>query len=71
MKFAPLALIVCGALGFPIVGGCDREISHTETTAQKSDGTVSHKETTVKEKPDGTIVKERDKSVNKPAPNNP
>ena len=71
MKFATLALIICGALSFPVVGGCDRELSHSETTAEKSNGTVTHKETTVKEKPDGTIVKETDKSVNKPAPNNP
>ena len=65
-------LLSCGLVGVPIaVCGCDRELSHSETTAQKSDGTVKHEETTVKEKPDGTVVKEQEKSVNKPANPNP
>ena len=71
MRVPALSLLLCGALSLPIFCGCDRELSHQEKTATKSDGTVVHNETTVKEKPDGTVVKEQEKSVNKPGNPNP
>ena len=71
MRNATSILVLSGALIFPIVGGCDKELSHSETTETKSNGTQVHKETDVKEKPDGTIVKEQQKSVDKPANPNP
>jgi hypothetical protein len=67
-----MALVLCGALAMPFIGGCDREVSHHETTEKKADGTAVHNESTVKEKPDGTVVKETEKSVDKPStPPNP
>ena len=44
------------ALSFLLVG-CDREVSHTETTSASSDGTVKSKEKTVSQAPDGTVTK--------------
>jgi hypothetical protein len=44
------------ALSFLLVG-CDREVSHTETTSASSDGTVKSKEKTVTQTPDGTVTK--------------
>ena len=58
-----VALALGGALvGSPFMIGCDREVAHDETVKTNSDGSTTHKETTVKEKPDGTIVKEQEKS---------
>jgi len=49
--------------------GCDREVAHEEKTVKNADGTGSHQETTVKEKSDGTVVKESEKKVDN-TPNN-
>ena len=65
-----LSLLFAVALAAPTIGytvGCDRELAHDETTTVKSNGTTAHKETTVKEQPDGTVVKEQQKSVDVPA----
>lgn len=50
------------------LSGCDREVSHTEKTTVKEDGTVKHKETTVKQAPDGTVTKEESEKNIKPPP---
>jgi hypothetical protein len=67
--FVLSAVLAAPTLGYVV--GCDRELAHDETTKTKSDGTTTHNETTVKEKPDGTVVKEQQKDVNKPASPNP
>jgi hypothetical protein len=66
-----MSLLFATALALPTLSytvGCDRELAHDETTTSGPNGT-SHKETTVKEKPDGTIQKTQEKSVNHDAPN--
>ncbi len=52
-------------LGLPLMVGCDDTIAHKETVKTDSDGDRTRSETTVKEKADGTIVKEETKSVNR------
>ena len=37
--------------------GCDRQVSHTESSSVSSDGTVQSKEKTVTQAPDGTVTK--------------
>jgi hypothetical protein len=55
------------ALGLAcLLTGCDREVSHTEKTTVKSDGTVQKKETTVKQAPDGTVTKEESEKTARP-----
>jgi len=44
------------ALSFLLVG-CDREVSHTQSTSESSDGAVKSKEKTVTQAPDGTVTK--------------
>ena len=44
------------ALSFLLVG-CDREVSHTKSSSESSDGTVKSKEKTVTQAPDGTVTK--------------
>ena len=44
------------ALSFLTVG-CDRQVSHTESSSVSSDGTVKSKEQTVTKAPDGTVTK--------------
>jgi len=56
-----LTLVLAGA---PMVGGCDREVSKDETTQTHPDGSVSKDSTVVTEKPDGTVVKQQDHTVN-------
>jgi hypothetical protein len=61
------SLIVLASLvgGVPILTGCEREISHTESVKETPGGGVKKTETTVKENPDGTISKETEtKRVN-------
>ena len=58
------SMLSVSLLGLPVLVGCDDTLAHKETTKQNSDGSSSHRETSVKEKADGTIVKEERKSVN-------
>jgi len=57
------------ALSFLLVG-CDREVSHTESSSVNKDGTVKSKEKTVTQSPDGTVTKTEESktttSTNKP-----
>lgn len=49
--------------------GCDRQISHSETSSTSSDGTVKSKEKTVTQSPDGTVTKSEESkttTTNKP-----
>ena len=57
------------ALSFLLVG-CDREVSHTDSSTVKSDGTVKADEKTVTKSSDGTVTKTEESksttSTNKP-----
>ncbi len=50
-------------IGAPVLVGCDREVKHDETTKTRANGDTVHSETTVKEKPNGDVVKEHHESV--------
>ena len=66
MKTRFISFALCAALAAPagmFLVGCDREVAHEEHVKQNPDGTGSKTETTVKEKSDGTVVKETDKKV--------
>ena len=66
MKARFVSLLISAALVAPAtftIVGCDREVAHEEHVKQNADGTGSKTETTVKEKPDGTVVKEQEKKV--------
>ena len=53
-------------VSFLAVGvGCDKTISERETTRTHRDGTVTKSTETVKEKPDGTIRVEKERSVDR------
>ena len=64
-KHLIVALFGASLFTAPMLIGCDREVAHEETTKTHADGSTSHDETTVKQKPDGTVVKEQEKTVNK------
>ena len=56
------------ALSF-LFAGCDRQVSHSESSSVSSDGTVKSKEKTVTQAPDGTVTKTEESkttSTNKP-----
>ncbi len=60
-------LILAASLfgGVPFMTGCDRTVSHTESTKETPGGGVKHEETTVTQHPDGTVSKETEsKKVN-------
>ena len=40
-----------------LIVGCDRQVSHSESSTVSSDGTVKSKEQTVTKAPDGTVIK--------------
>ena len=62
-----LALAAMSALGFSfLTTGCKREVSRTEETKVKKDGTVESKEKVVSENPDGTTNKTEIKKIEKP-----
>ena len=51
--------------GVPMLAGCDREVSHTESVKETPGGGVKKQETTVTQHPDGTVSKETEtKRVN-------
>jgi hypothetical protein len=60
-KITNLAAVICvaaSALALPfLLVGCDREVSHTESSTVKSDGTVKTDEKTVTQSKDGTVTK--------------
>lgn len=58
-------LVVAGLLATPLAVGCSRTISEQETTTRRPDGTVTKDTRTVKEKPDGSIVVERERDVDR------
>jgi hypothetical protein len=62
-----LALAAMSALGLSfLTAGCEREVSRTEETKVKKDGTVESKEKVVTENPDGTTNKTEIKRAEKP-----
>lgn len=62
--------LLCAAiagLAFSLsLGGCARELSHTESTKVHSDGTVTTKETSVKQSPDGSVTKTEESKTTRP-----
>ena len=59
--------LACSLVGLPaLVGGCDRELSSSESVKVKDDGTVKKDKVEVKEKADGTVVKEESHTSDKP-----
>jgi hypothetical protein len=70
MRIKLMSLLLGTALALPTLSytvGCDRELALDETTTSGPNGTT-HMETTVKEKPDGTIQKTQEKSVDHNSP---
>jgi hypothetical protein len=62
-----IAFATMAALGFSFLTvGCEREVSKTEETKVKNDGTVESKEKKVTENPDGTVTKTEKKTTEKP-----
>ena len=50
-----------GLATLPLTAGCEHDISKSSETVQHPDGTVSHADTTVKQEPNGDVVKETNK----------
>ena len=67
MKYLSSGLLIFALSGVPIMVGCDRTVSHTESTESSSDGTVKTTDTTVKQDANGNIIKDQSKTVEKPA----
>ena len=56
------SMLSVALLGLPVLVGCDDTIASKETTKTSSDGTEVRSTTEVKERPDGSIVKEESKT---------
>ncbi len=67
MRSIAIALMMGGCFATVpfITGGCDRTVSHHEST-DTTDGKTVHQEDTQKQTPDGTTVTEHKKTVDKP-----
>ena len=57
MNRMALICVAITALALPLLVGCDREVSNTQSSSESSDGTVKSKEKTVTQSPDGTTTK--------------
>jgi hypothetical protein len=60
------SLLICTALLAPpmfTLVGCEETISHEESVKQRPDGTSVKEEKTVKQADDGTVTKETEKKV--------
>ena len=70
MKRSLYCTLVAAALAAgPLIVGCERDVSKTETTKVKSDGTVEKRESKVTENPDGTVTRTDSKKVDRPGNN--
>jgi hypothetical protein len=50
--------VATAALTLPLLlVGCDREVSHTESSSVNSDGTIQSKENTVTQSQDGRVTR--------------
>jgi len=71
MNHMAVICVATAALTLPLLlVGCDRQVSHTESSSVNSDGTVKSKEKTVTQSQDGTVTKTEESktttSTNKP-----
>ena len=71
MNRMAIVCVATAALTLPLLlVGCDREVSHTESSNVSKDGTVKSKEKTVTQSQDGTVTKTEESktttSTNKP-----
>jgi hypothetical protein len=53
--------LLTGAFLLPVASGCSRTISEKETVRHENDGSKSVDRETLKERPDGTVVRETEK----------
>ena len=63
------ALVAAALAAGSFAGGCERDVSKTETTKVKSDGTVEKRESKVTENSDGTVTRTDSKKVDRPGDN--
>jgi hypothetical protein len=63
------AIVAAALAGGPFLAGCEKEVSKTETTKVKDDGTVIKRESKTTEGSDGTVTKTETKKVDRPGDN--
>jgi len=66
MKRYFATVLVAAFIAVPALVGCDDTLSKKETVKTRDDGTVVHQKDEVKQTPNGDIVKEHQKTVDKP-----
>ncbi|MDP9175363.1 MAG: hypothetical protein M3O30_16090 [Planctomycetota bacterium] len=66
MRYLSALLLSLCFTATPVLVGCDRTISHDQSTSTDSNGTTVQKDTTVKQDSNGNIVKDQTKTVDKP-----
>jgi hypothetical protein len=67
-RFQAFSIAVFAIPGLLSLAGCEREISHTEKTEIKDDGTVKSKERTVTQSPDGKTTVTEERKTTDPTP---
>ena len=65
MKRYLATLLIAAFVGVPAMVGCDDTLSKKETI-KREDGKTTYEKKEVKETPSGNIVKEHEKTVDKP-----
>ena len=63
--FISTAVLLAFAVSTSALVGCDQTLSKSESVTTRSDGTQIKKTDTVKRQPDGTIVREQEREVNR------
>ena len=66
MRYVSSALLFFALSGVPLYVGCDRTVSHEETTKTEPDGTVKTQDRSVKVDQNGNTIKEETKTTDKP-----
>lgn len=59
-------LTLAAAFGVPMIVGCDDKVAENSSKSTAADGTVTKQSETTKQKSDGTIVHEEKKTVDRP-----
>ena len=69
MRYASTALLVLSLSGMPMMFGCDRTVSHEESSKTEPDGTVKSTDTTVKQDQNGNTITDKTQTTDKPGAN--
>jgi len=69
MRYVSTAILVLSLSGMPMMFGCDRTVSHEESSQTEPNGAVKTTDTTVKKDSNGNTITDKTQTTDKPGAN--